>query len=96
MKGCIVQRSKGSWGLVVELGRDPETGKRRQQWVTVRGTKKEAERRLRELLHQLDTGGFVRPGKLTLGEFLQSWLKDYAAHKVPRSAPAPLKAIGGR
>ena len=87
MKGCIVQRSKGSWGLVVELGRDPETGKRRQQWVTVRGTKKEAERRLRELLHQLDTGGFVKPNRLTVGQYLAQWCESYAAmHTTPRTA----------
>ena len=44
MRGHIKQRSKGSWSIVLDLGRDPSTGKRKQQWVTVRGTKKEAEK----------------------------------------------------
>ena len=43
MRGHIKQRSKGSWSIVLDLGRDPSTGKRKQQWVTVRCTKKEAE-----------------------------------------------------
>ncbi len=84
MKGCIVQRSKGSWGIVIDVGRDPETGKRRQQWHTVRGTKGEADRKLRELLHSLETGGYVKPTRLTLGEYLERWLRDYAC---PSLAP---------
>ena len=35
MKGHIQQRSKGSWTIWVDLGRDPETGKRKQQNLTV-------------------------------------------------------------
>ncbi len=38
MKGHIRQRSKGSWTIWVGLGRDPETGKRNQQPLTVHGT----------------------------------------------------------
>jgi len=43
MKGHIRRRSKGSWTLWVDLGRDPETGKRKQQTLTVRGSKRDAE-----------------------------------------------------
>ena len=46
MKGHIRQRTKGSWAIWVDLGRDPETGKRKQQTFTVRGSKKDAEREL--------------------------------------------------
>ena len=53
MRGHIKQRSKGSWTIVLDLGRDPSTGKRRQQWVTHRGTRKEAEKKLAELQNQL-------------------------------------------
>ena len=82
MRGHIKQRAKGTWSLIIDLGRDPATGKRRQQWSTVRGTKKEAEARLTELLRQVDTGGFVKPTKLTVGEFLEQWLRDYATTNV--------------
>jgi len=49
-----------------------------------KGTKKEAERRLSELLNQLDTGTFMKPGKTTLGEFLEKWIKDYQHNLSPR------------
>lgn len=78
MRGSIIKRSKSSYTIVLNLGTDPHTGKRKQQWVSVRGTKKEAEKRLAELLHQLDTGTFMKPGKITLGEYLEKWLKEYA------------------
>ena len=77
MRGHIKQRSKGSWSIVLDLGRDPSTGKRKQQWVTVRGTKKEAESKLAELQHQLNTGEFVKSSKLTVREFLTQWFQDY-------------------
>lgn len=60
------------------MGYDPTTGKRLRQWVSVKGNKKEAEQKLSELLHQIDTGSFVKPGKTTVGEFLERWLKEYA------------------
>ena len=86
MRGHIRKRAKDSWTLVLNLGRDPGTGKRQQQWVSVKGTKKDAERKLAELIHQADNGGLVRPAKETLGSFLSRWLKEYAkASLSPRS-----------
>jgi integrase len=86
MRGHIVKRYKGSYTIVLNLGIDPQ-GRRKQQWLSVKGTKKEAEKRLSELLHQLDTGTFMRPGKTTLAEYLERWLKDYAwPNLAPRTA----------
>ena len=76
MRGHIVKRGKDSYSIVLNLGQDPVTGKRKQQWISVKGTKKEAEKRRTELLHQLDTGTFVKPGKVTIAEYLQQWLTD--------------------
>ncbi|MGB9792921.1 MAG: tyrosine-type recombinase/integrase [Thermacetogeniaceae bacterium] len=75
MRGHIRKRAKDSWTVVVELPRDPVTGKRRQKWVTVKGTKKDAERKLAELLVQADRGLLPKASpKMTLGEFLDYFL----------------------
>ncbi|TET41273.1 MAG: hypothetical protein E3J66_05545 [Dehalococcoidia bacterium] len=79
MKGHIKQRSKGSWTLWLDLGRDSETGKRKQQTLTVRGSKKDAERELRALLTRIEGGAYVKPAKLTVGEYLEQWLESYVA-----------------
>ncbi len=87
MKGHVRQRAKGSWSIVIDVGRDPATGKRRQQWYSVKGTKREAEKKLAELIHQLDSGGLIKPSKTTLGQFLERWLKDHAWPNLgPRTA----------
>ena len=87
MRGHIVKRYKNSYTIVLNLGRDPATDKPKQQWTSVKGTKKDAEKRLAELLHQLDAGTFMKPGKTTLGEFLERWLNDYARPNLaPRTA----------
>jgi len=77
MRGSIIKRGKSSYTIVLNMGNDPITGKRKQQWVSVKGSKKEAEKKLAELLHQLDTGSFIQPGKTTLAEYLMRWLADY-------------------
>ena len=78
MKGHIRQRSKGSWTIWVELGHDPETGRRKQQALTVRGSKKDAERELRAILTHIEVGAHVKPTKMTVGEYLEQWLRSYA------------------
>ena len=84
MRGSIVKRSKDSWTIILNLGRDPSTGKRKQQWVAVRGTKRDAEKKLAELQHQMDTGSYLKPSKITVGDFLNQWLND---HVWPRLEP---------
>jgi integrase len=82
MRGTLKQRAKGTWTIILDAGRDPATGRRRQQWHTVRGTKKQAEARLTELLHQVDQGGYIKPVNLTVGAFLGQWLRDYVVTNV--------------
>ena len=85
MKGHIRQRSKGSWTIWVDLGRDPETGKRKQQTFTIRGSKRDAERELRTALTRIESGAHVKPTKLTVGEYLQRWLRDYVSSNTAPS-----------
>ncbi len=44
MRGHIVKRGKDSYSIVLSVGNDPATGKRMRQWISVKGTKKEAFR----------------------------------------------------
>ncbi|HUG46951.1 MAG TPA: tyrosine-type recombinase/integrase [Candidatus Limnocylindria bacterium] len=87
MPGTIKKRYAGSYTVIVDLGRDPGTGRRRQLWRSVKGTKKDAERLLVELLHDRDTG-LERPvGRQTVGQYLERWLEDYVAPSLaPRTA----------
>lgn len=49
----------------------------------MRGTKKDAERRLREILVQLDQGKWCEPTSITLGEYMRQWLDEkYAPERA--------------
>lgn len=77
MPGSVKKRGQSSWSVVVDLGPDPETAKRRQLRRTVRGTKREAEELLVRLLHERDSGLDQPRTKVTVGEYLDRWLHDY-------------------
>jgi integrase len=79
MKGHVYRRARRSWTIVYDLPADTSTGKRRQKSQSVKGTKRDAERALREVLLSLEQGSYVRPNKLTVGELLRQWLRDYAS-----------------
>ena len=82
MKGHIRPRGKNTWAIKYEIGRDPGTGKRRSKWVTVHGSKRDAQIELRRILHEIDANQHVEPSKLTVGVYLERWLADYAEHHV--------------
>ena len=77
MRGTIRQRAKGTWTIHWDEPRGPD-GKRRQRNKSIRGTKREAEARLREILGSLDKGSYIAPSKMTLGDLLTQWLDNYA------------------
>lgn len=86
MRGHIVRRAKNSYSIKIYLGKDPATGKYKQQWFTVHGSKKDAEKKRSEILYHLDNGSLMRPGKTTVSDYLEKWLADYAkVNLTPRS-----------
>ena len=79
MPGRIAKRSKSSWTVVVDLGPDPVTGRRRQLSRAVSGPKRNAESLLVELLHERDAGLEHPRHRLTVAEYLDRWIADYVA-----------------
>jgi integrase len=71
MTGHVRRRGRNSWELKFDDGRDPATGKRRIRYASVKGTKREAERKLTELLKARDDGSYVEPSKLTVGQHVR-------------------------
>ena len=78
MTGSISQRGRNSWRVAYDLGRDG-SGRRIRRQETMRGSYKDAEKRLTVLVSQRDQGFDVEPHRLTVAQFLESWL---ATHKV--------------
>lgn len=83
MKGYKRERPPGSgrWQLIVYAGLGPD-GKQKQRTKTIEGTTKDADKALRALLAEVEGGQWTDPGKLTVGAYLEQWLRDYADVKL--------------
>ena len=75
--GSIREREPGVWQLAYETATG---GKRRRRYATVRGTRKQAESKLRDLLGAVDRGEHVDRSKITTGQWLNEWLEQRRGH----------------
>ncbi|UQY83665.1 tyrosine-type recombinase/integrase [Ralstonia pseudosolanacearum] len=77
--GSLTERKlkdgSSSWMLKYEMGRDG-AGKRQIGYATVRGTKSEAQKELRRLMVEVDTGTHVEPSKMTFAQWIEQWLSE--------------------
>ena len=64
-KGHIRKRGEKSWAIVVDLAQRCRGQARPEVADHSRCTKKEAERKLTEILHSMSTGFYVEPSKPT-------------------------------
>jgi hypothetical protein len=83
--GSIRERSPGSFEVRYSLGTDAATGKRREATVTVHGTRKDADKELRRLLTALDKGEHVDPSRMTVREWLATWLASIREEVSPKT-----------
>jgi integrase len=85
MRGCIIERN-GSLRLKVSLGKNSQTCKYDSYYETFHGNRSEAQKRLRQILTDLDRGLFAKPGKATVADYLNTWLQDYCKSSLsPRT-----------
>lgn len=84
MRGSIIRQKSGSWRITVSLGKNPKTGKYEKYQETFRGSKRDADRRLAELIALAEKGYTINPEKITFGEFLDKWLQDYGRTNLAR------------
>jgi integrase len=77
-EGSISKRSNGLYMARISV---TELGKRKQ--VCFYGkTRQEVAHKLAKALHDKQQGNFVAPHKLTLGEWLETWLQEYKRPRI--------------
>jgi len=84
MKGTIKQRSAGSYSLIIDLPRQ-RGEKRKQKWITFRGSKREAQKELARLITELADDSFQEPSKTTLAQFFERWLSHMTSQVDERT-----------
>ncbi|MGH2689003.1 MAG: Arm DNA-binding domain-containing protein, partial [Actinomycetota bacterium] len=78
---------------VIELDRDPATGKRRRKWHQGHARKKEALAALNEILHRRVHGAWVEPTRQTVAEYLSEWLAGVAPTVRPSTLDSYRRAL---
>jgi integrase len=84
-RGNIQSRSPGSFRLRYDIGPAPATSKRRTATITIRGSRKDAERELTRLLRAVDTSEHVDPSRITVGQWLAQWLATIRTERSPKT-----------
>ncbi|MBR4235758.1 MAG: site-specific integrase [Clostridia bacterium] len=74
--GTIRKYNDKLWQGRFTIGRDPGTGKQIQRSVYGK-TQAEVREKMTEILASLDKGTYIEPSRLTVGEWLDTWLNDY-------------------
>lgn len=73
----LEKRYKSSWTIVIDLGRDPATGKQKRIYRSAKCSKKQAEQEAIRLVAEIQQGTYVEPDKTTIAEYLRHWVKTY-------------------
>jgi integrase len=79
MRGNLTRRGERSWRLKYDLA---SNGKRETRYVTIRGTKAQAQAEAAKILAGVATGLHVDPSVETVGAFIERWLMDWADNNV--------------
>jgi Phage integrase, N-terminal SAM-like domain len=82
--GCLIERSPGHWAIVISV-RDPASSKRKRQWHSFTGNKKEAQAERIRLLAARQNGTAIDPRKMKLAKYLEDWLRTIKESVSPRT-----------
>jgi integrase len=81
MRGNITRRGKRSWRIKFDV-ETSAAGERETKYVTVRGTKAQAEAEAAKIISGITTGQYVDASRETVAQFAERWLRDWAAGNV--------------
>lgn len=73
------------WEFVIDIGKDPKTGERRQETKGGFNTRQEAEAAAAALITDVNNGTYIKESNLLFEDFTEQWLSYY----IQRNAPKP-------
>src|SRR5947208_2483990 len=89
MRGSVVKRGR-TWSYVMDVGRDPVTGRRRQRWRGGFATKADAERSLAGQVSGTAGRNSVEDSALRVDAYLDQWFEGVR----PTLRPSTAKSYG--
>jgi integrase len=79
VKGNLTRRGKNSWRLKFDAGTDSATGKRLTKYVTLKGTKSQAQAEAAKIIASTVTGEYVDPSRETVAGFVRARINQWEA-----------------
>jgi hypothetical protein len=93
MAGTYRQLKNGKWELCVSLGFDIKGKRIRNYKVVEAKKKKDVEKLLAEFIIESKNANYNKLGNLTLKDFYELWLKDYAINNLRKKTLCRYKSL---
>lgn len=77
-----VNKNSITYQVIVEKGSANADGTRNRIFKTIKGTKKDAEKLLREMITEVENQSYVKNNNITLDVFIKDWLDLYIKDNV--------------
>ncbi|MFD1735371.1 tyrosine-type recombinase/integrase [Bacillus salitolerans] len=84
MKGTILKRGN-TYSYIVDIGKDPQTGKRKQKTKGGFQRKKDAEAALRKVIIELDENRYHEPSKESFASYISRWFFEHYQKRIKDS-----------
>lgn len=92
MRGTVVERGR-TWSYVVDVGRDPVTGRRRQRWRGGFASKRDAEHALAVQMTGADVAASNEAAGVRLDAYLDEWMTGVRPALRPSTAKSYAEII---
>jgi integrase len=71
-----------TYQVIVEEESSFANGKRKRYYKTIQCGKKQAEKVMRDMIHELETRTFVKDNRITVRDFMHQWLEIYVKNQL--------------
>lgn len=92
MKGTVKQRGN-TWSYIVDIGRDPITGKRRQKTKGGFPRQKDADAALRKILNELDANRYLEPSNESFSSYMDFWFTSHYQKRIKETTASSRKYL---
>ena len=82
--GTVRRRTDGRWEARFTVGINSKTGKEIRKSVYGK-TQNEVRKKMTEAIAAVDNGTYKEPSKMTVADWLETWMETYLVHLKPRS-----------
>jgi hypothetical protein len=97
-RGCICPPKNCTcgkkWSYVIDMGKDPETGKRKQMTKGGFKTRKEAEDAAAAQINEINQGTFIKESDILFKDWANEWLSEYIRRNGPKPSTIRLRQYG--